>query len=314
MYKRVEKRLKKHQKEEELGLNDEMKEVLGMHDTDSDESSSGESHGGDSDGDDFAEDTEGIADGHEDEDDLEGEQDTDDDLEEDDEPPMSIAKAVVDPIYTISLEPKVQACLVCPGKLLKNRAMTEIHRKSHTHIRRHSRFIAKAGKADSADDPRSLLHASVQANGNGPEGELSRRAQKRKLKQSVIRAKREKQKVMRAKAKAHKDKKAASAATIPRESTSPKPQKKKRKTEGGAVTQDILHIQPTVQPKVKTQITVQKISREMQPVAKAPPGKRGTERNDISNSPSKRREDGKQYEKSRNKTVGVKRKRPRSDV
>lgn len=45
MYKRVEKRRRKQSKEEELGLTEEMKEVLGMHDTDSDESDSSSSSG-----------------------------------------------------------------------------------------------------------------------------------------------------------------------------------------------------------------------------------------------------------------------------
>ena len=43
MFKRVEKRRLKKQEEEELGIDEDMKEILGMHDTDSEESASDES-------------------------------------------------------------------------------------------------------------------------------------------------------------------------------------------------------------------------------------------------------------------------------
>ena len=52
MFKRVEKRIWKKEKEEELGLDSEMKEVLGLQDTDSEESDSSsdnDSDGSDSD-------------------------------------------------------------------------------------------------------------------------------------------------------------------------------------------------------------------------------------------------------------------------
>jgi hypothetical protein len=40
MFKRVAKRVKRKEDEEALGLDEDMKEALGMHDTDSDESES----------------------------------------------------------------------------------------------------------------------------------------------------------------------------------------------------------------------------------------------------------------------------------
>ena len=46
MFKRVEKRIRKREKEEELGLDGDMKEMLGLNDTDSDESSSSSSEDG----------------------------------------------------------------------------------------------------------------------------------------------------------------------------------------------------------------------------------------------------------------------------
>jgi hypothetical protein len=40
MFKRAARRVKKKEREEALGLDEDMKEVLGMHDTDSEESNS----------------------------------------------------------------------------------------------------------------------------------------------------------------------------------------------------------------------------------------------------------------------------------
>jgi hypothetical protein len=48
MFKRVAKRVKRKEEEEALGLDEDMKEALGMHDTDSDESESDSSEDDDS--------------------------------------------------------------------------------------------------------------------------------------------------------------------------------------------------------------------------------------------------------------------------
>ena len=48
MFKRIEKKAKKRKRDEELGLDDEAKQVLGLQDTDSDESESDSDLGSDS--------------------------------------------------------------------------------------------------------------------------------------------------------------------------------------------------------------------------------------------------------------------------
>lgn len=120
MFKRVEKRRRKKEEEEELGLDDEMKEVLGMQDTDSDESNS------DSDDSESEVDAEGEVRSE-----LEGEDgeksEQHDDESDTENPEISVLDALDDPVYLVSLDPDVKACIVCPGKLLKNAKMIEIH-------------------------------------------------------------------------------------------------------------------------------------------------------------------------------------------
>lgn len=136
MFKRVEKRRRKQEEEEELGLTGEMKEVLGMHDTDSDESDSGSdnsSDSGDSDGD--GEVVPVISDAEEDrvvpEEENEGEEESEDEPSQAYPiPRMSVTETIQDPVYIISRDPDVMACALCPGKLLKNTVMAEIHKSS----------------------------------------------------------------------------------------------------------------------------------------------------------------------------------------
>ena len=75
MFKRVEKRIRKKEKEEELGIDEDMKEMLGMHDTDSEESDSSSSE---DEGVDVAGDFDGDSDG------SGAEEDAEEDDEEDD--------------------------------------------------------------------------------------------------------------------------------------------------------------------------------------------------------------------------------------
>lgn len=130
MFKRVEKRRLKKQEEEELGLDEDMKDVLGMHDTDSDESdtdSDDTSSGEHSEGEDGEEEQEEFGS------DAEGSQEEDARSESDaeEEPVITIREALRDPVYVVSLQPIVKACIVCPGKLLKGVQMIDLHRKSN---------------------------------------------------------------------------------------------------------------------------------------------------------------------------------------
>lgn len=124
MFKRVEKRRRKKEEEEELGLDEDMKEVLGMQDTDSDESDSdsdseqGFDTGNEEDGEDKG--TETRAD--------EGDEDSDESVAR--TPELSVQDTLEDPIYLVSLEPDIKACIVCPTKLLKHPKMIEVHKAS----------------------------------------------------------------------------------------------------------------------------------------------------------------------------------------
>jgi len=121
MFKRVEKRHRKKVEEEELGLDEDMKEILGMHDTDSEESESGseQSSGGDID--------EGQ-DGLPNEEDFGQSESDDEDVAK--QPVITVQEALRDPIYLASLQPDIKACIVCPGKLFKTVKMVELHRLS----------------------------------------------------------------------------------------------------------------------------------------------------------------------------------------
>ena len=110
----------------------EMKEVLGMHDTDSDESDSSSGDSSDS----GSSDDEGeitpndVADEQaEDEVDEEDEEESGDELSHS-IPQMSVTETMQDPVYIFSTDPDVMACALCPGKLLKNTTMADIHKSS----------------------------------------------------------------------------------------------------------------------------------------------------------------------------------------
>lgn len=129
MFKRVEKRRRKKEEEEKLGLDEDMKEVLGIQDTDSDESDSDESNSdsergtGDEEAGDASE--EEVAEISADE----GDADAEEGVAK--APELSVQDALEDPIYLMSLEPDIKACIACPKKLLKHPKMIEVHKASN---------------------------------------------------------------------------------------------------------------------------------------------------------------------------------------
>ncbi|KAJ3559845.1 hypothetical protein NP233_g11166 [Leucocoprinus birnbaumii] len=135
MFKRVEKRLKRKQREDELGIDEEMKEVLGLNDTDSEESDSDDNSDEASDDGDFpgGEDGEDI----ELEDDDEnlgfdaGEELSEAEEDQDERALITVLEALKDPVFIVSLDPDVKECIVCPGKLLKGTTMVEKHKTSN---------------------------------------------------------------------------------------------------------------------------------------------------------------------------------------
>lgn len=137
MFKRVEKRLKRKEREDELGLDEDMKEVLGFNDTDSDESESEV----DSDEQSSMIDEEEMPDIEFDDDEAEGgdfDEESDDgelqNYEAGDQPEralITIAEALTNPIFIVSLDPDINECIVCPGKQLKSQKMIEAHKTSN---------------------------------------------------------------------------------------------------------------------------------------------------------------------------------------
>jgi hypothetical protein len=132
MFKRVNKRIKRKEEEEKLGIDEEMKEVMGLQDTDSSESDTADS---DSDSDKENDEEER---GSSDEDNLR-EQASDDalDLEdgvdeesEDTEDGVTVSTALQNPIRYESASSDIALCALCPGKVFKNASMVKIHESS----------------------------------------------------------------------------------------------------------------------------------------------------------------------------------------
>ncbi|KAG6333023.1 hypothetical protein ID866_6067 [Astraeus odoratus] len=203
MFKRVEKRRRKRKEEEKLGLDEGMKEIMGLNDTDSDETNSeSESEVGSQESDDIesgdGEQTEG------DEDDREhGDEDDREHGDEDEEPPISVEEALKDPVYLISIDPTIHGCILCKGKTIKNAGMATVHRDSIAHKRRYERFKILASKA--AEDSNAwnivrALRAQASRQERQPSDQLSKRALKRQTKQAALREKRKLHKELKAKA------------------------------------------------------------------------------------------------------------------
>ncbi|KAF8529877.1 hypothetical protein JB92DRAFT_2860159 [Gautieria morchelliformis] len=178
MFKRVAKRARKREQEADLGLDEETKQVLGLQDTDSDESldsnSDSESH---------SEESDPGSESHGEELDPESE------LSDVDGPPMSVMAAATDPLYDLpsatSLTTDLRACVICPGKLIKNTQMAQTHLKSKAHLRRLQRYTAEvskrasSGKGLGTDDPRDILgNMSGSVDYGAPVG-TSKRSQRR---------------------------------------------------------------------------------------------------------------------------------------
>ncbi|KAL5525659.1 hypothetical protein ACEPAG_6995 [Sanghuangporus baumii] len=200
MFKRVTKKQKKREQEEDLGLDDDTRQMFGLQDTDSDESSSqsdsesdNELDRGENEADIRTEwlAAEGASSEDENDSDEEGLE-----LESiDDDPPISLAEAVKNPIYHISSEKlnDERACITCPKKLLKNEKMVELHLSSAAHVRRFKKFRELATRSNNrSEDPRRIS-AAISQNPTAvtsAEG-LSKRGLKRKQKIETIKRKRE---------------------------------------------------------------------------------------------------------------------------
>lgn len=151
MLKRIQKRIQKKEKEAELGLDDDTKEILGLNDTDSDESdSSGFDSEDDADSDDPElpgsleeligddQDAGPITIGEDEEDEYQSDAESDSDEAEISK--VTVQEALNDPIYVSSLDAIAGEwqCVVCPGKIFKGSKMIDAHRESKVSFARSS--------------------------------------------------------------------------------------------------------------------------------------------------------------------------------
>lgn len=140
MFKRVEKRLKRREEEIKLGIDDDMRDVLGLNDTDSEESESDSGLSNDAfDGEDEGSEDEGEGDeawggigGSE----L-GDASEEDEEEEEEAGPRHIAFPVItaqqaldDPIYAHPTQDNAHLCSICPGRTLISTQTISQHRAS----------------------------------------------------------------------------------------------------------------------------------------------------------------------------------------
>jgi hypothetical protein len=112
--------------------------------------------------------------------------------------PMNLEEALRDPIYLVSLDPEVKACIVCPGKLLKNNKMSDIHMSSNVsifpfiifpkfklvvpvqaHKRRFAKFVAVSKDQDDIAGALYALNAESAPKSLTDSHPTSKRAQKR---------------------------------------------------------------------------------------------------------------------------------------
>lgn len=193
MFKRVERRRKRRDDEEKLGLDEETRELLGFNETDSDESETETESGEDNQA---GEDLVSVLNG---EHDSEGDVDEDEDEEES---PISIEEALKDPVYLISIDPTVYGCVLCRGKIIKNADMAAVHKGSTAHKRHYDRFKALASTANSTDNAWDIVRV-LWAQGSEqelPPNQLSKRALKRQAKQVALKEKRKRHKELKTKA------------------------------------------------------------------------------------------------------------------
>ncbi|KAH8825300.1 hypothetical protein DL96DRAFT_176307 [Flagelloscypha sp. PMI_526] len=131
MFKRVERRQRRKAKEEELGLDEDTKEFLGLQDTDSDESNSSEEDSSGDEQDAFQSDQNAEV---SDDDGVINHQDLSKYAgmdEEQDIPAVTVEQALHDPVFTHLSNPDWSCCILCPGKVLKGKEPAKIHIESH---------------------------------------------------------------------------------------------------------------------------------------------------------------------------------------
>lgn len=150
MFKRVDRRRKRKEIEESLGLDDDERGVFGLHDTDSSESESDASESASTSSSATSSDGRRIKlknkrkrgasspsndESSENEDDelepvTDDEEDEDGNSEHGTTPLLTIASALQEPVRLICPDPEAWVCAFCPGKILKHAAMVKVHEAS----------------------------------------------------------------------------------------------------------------------------------------------------------------------------------------
>ncbi|KAF8630786.1 hypothetical protein AX15_002717 [Amanita polypyramis BW_CC] len=193
MFKRVEKRLKKREQVERLGIDDETRDILGLNDIDSSESDSGSELSG-SDVNVFQDDVESSDD--------EDERGSD----EEDETPSHFAfqiftaqQALEEPIYAHPTQRNAHLCAICPGKTLVSLQSIVQHQASKAHVRRSNNITKLAALPENADGSLTDLLQQLYGGprpGSQPQegGGTSKRAEKKQKAAARRKVEREKRK------------------------------------------------------------------------------------------------------------------------
>ncbi|SJL09673.1 uncharacterized protein ARMOST_13054 [Armillaria ostoyae] len=179
MFKRVDRRLKRKAEDEALGIDGELKQVLGIPDTDSDESDSS------------SDSSEDEAQAEDEEEDVGGTEDEDDDAEV----RRTVAQVLENPLYISPQDIDMTACFHVSFSQLVN---FELNEYTQHHTRRMSKFKQRSALASPQDDAREHLpskdvNESSEGLSNRAKKKNARRAsqaEKRKLKQAAFLARR----------------------------------------------------------------------------------------------------------------------------
>ncbi|KAJ8692968.1 hypothetical protein PTI98_010227 [Pleurotus ostreatus] len=241
MLKRIQKRIQKKEKEAELGLDDDTKEILGFNDTDSDESDSSgvDSEDEDSDDEELSKLLEEPVVGDRDEGPIEADEESEADWDAgaesdtDEISKVTVQEALNDPIYVSSLDAGAGEwqCVVCPGKIFKGSKMIDAHRESKAHKRRFTNFSKLAKSFEPTGKASEVLGGLPKGPNHPRQAEdgititsKSNRASKRQKSTQVRKEKRLKR---RAQAKAQANE--ATIGNLQPECASPSPQRKRKR-------------------------------------------------------------------------------------
>ncbi|KAI0029349.1 hypothetical protein K488DRAFT_88823 [Vararia minispora EC-137] len=202
MFKRVDRRRRREEEREELGLDGDMGEIMGLNETDSSES---DTSSDEESGDDNGEGIEGSEDAYKsDEERSEGDwkdQKSAEDLEGQREAHEGLGDANTSLSTALRSPIQISAngsfiCVLCPQKVLRHDVMVQMHESSQAHQRRlmKAREMSMGMNLDPEQDVREILdRMDVPEQTSKVDGApISRRAEKRRHQQKKVKALRQK--------------------------------------------------------------------------------------------------------------------------